>query len=139
MNKLILKSELDLDFILIAITSVLKDYRMCFKINKQLQFQFYRTDELSLSKTDSKPPTLFSTYQYQLEQSETDMYLIANKGSDAFLVPEMKQADFFILIKNYIDDEDLQQLLINLNKIPDVSVAIQVNPKKLKSKENLIF
>jgi hypothetical protein len=74
-----------------------------------------------------------------MPEADTELYIIANKGFEGFLVPEMKKADFFILIRNYIDLADLKQLISQLNKIPEILVAIEVDPKKLKSKENLIF
>lgn len=138
MNKLTLKFELDLDFILIALTVPLKDYRLSFKINKQLNIQFCRQDELYLPAGENSG-SYFSMYHYQYKQTETDFYLLANKGTEGFLIPEMKSADYFIMIKNFIDDEDLETFLSGLNKIPEVQVAAEVDPKKLKSKENLIF
>ena len=51
----------------------------------------------------------------------------------------MKKVDFFLLIQNYIHADDLKGIINGLNKIPEVLVAVEVDPKKLKSKENLIF
>ncbi|TZF82246.1 IPExxxVDY family protein [Pedobacter sp. BS3] len=139
MNKLILKYEPDFDFILIAVTSSLKDYRLCFKINKQLNIKFHRIDELSLQFAKGAEPVYFTRYYYQPEQSETEFYLLNNKGTEGYLIPEMKTADFFILILNYIDDEDFDTFMNGLAAIPEVVAAVEVDPKKLKSKENLIF
>ncbi len=139
MNKLILKYELDLDFVLIALTVPLRDYRLCFKINKQLNLQFYRIEELGLQFTGSDSPAYFSRYHYQKIQTETDFFLLANKGTEGLLIPEMKTVDFFIVIQNYISREDLDYFISGLKKIPEVQVAAEVDPKKLKSKENLIF
>lgn len=55
------------------------------------------------------------------------------------MIPEMKNVDYFILIKNFIDQEDIDQLISGLNAIPEIVVAAEVDPAKLKSKENLIF
>lgn len=139
MNKFTLKYELDLDFVLIALTVPLKDYRLCFKINKQLNIQFHRIDELYFQIDTNTESVYFSRYHFYQYQTENDLYLIANKGSERFLIPEMKTVDFFILIKNYMDKEDLEDLILGLNKIPEVQVATEVDPKKLKSNENLIF
>jgi hypothetical protein len=43
-------------------------------------------------------PMLFSLYHYVWESTETDFYFIGNKGSDGYLVPEMREADYFIMI-----------------------------------------
>lgn len=139
MNKLTLKYELEYDFVLIAITAPLKDYRLCYKINKQLLIEFYRTDELSLQYAISEQPAFFSKFHYRMAETETDFHLLSNKGTEGLLIPEMKNADFFILIQNYIDKDDLNHFITGLNKIPEVLVAVEVDPKKLKSKENLIF
>ena len=139
LNKLTLKFEPDLDFILIAITVPLRDYRFCFKLNKQLNRQFYRIEELELVFNPEEEPFYFSRYFYKDERTENEFFLLSNKGSEGFLVPEMKTVDYFLLIHHYFDDEDLEQLLSQINRIPEVLVAAEVNPRKLKSRENLVF
>jgi len=139
LSKLTLKYEPDFDFVLIAITAPLKDYRFCYKLNTQLNIQFYRLEELSLQNYSNEYNGYFTRYHYHLSQTETDFYLLANKGTEGFLIPEMNKVDFFILIMNYIDKESLDQIITGINKIPEVLVAVEVNPKRLKSKENLIF
>jgi hypothetical protein len=42
-------------------------------------------------------------------------------------------------VHNYVDKEELKEMIRGLNRIPEVLVAVEVDPKKLKSKENLIF
>ena len=71
--------------------------------------------------------------------TEVEFNLLANKGTEGFLIPEMKKVDYFLLIHNYIDDDDLKEVIAGLNRIPEVAVAAEVDPKKLKSKENLII
>lgn len=139
MNKTTLKFELELDFVLVAITTQLKDYMFCFKTNKQLGTSFCKINDLELPFNVDEEPFYFSRYFYLMPESETELYLLANKGTEGFLVSEMKKVDFFLLIKNYIHADDLKEIISGLNKIPEVLVAAEVDPKKLKSKENLIF
>ncbi|QQL48859.1 IPExxxVDY family protein [Mucilaginibacter ginkgonis] len=139
MNKRILKFEIDLDFVLIAITSSLKDYRLCFFINKQLSFNFVRQPDLEVDTRQDNQPGLFSIFHHYWETTETDFYLITNKGSDGLLIPEMREVDYFLMIKNYIDDDELDELINNLNRINDIVAAVKIDPKKIKSRENLLF
>jgi hypothetical protein len=139
LNRKILKFEIDLDFVLIAITTSLRDYRICHHINKRLNFNFTKKPDLEVDITKGAGPVLFSLYQYHWEASETDFYFIANKGSEGYLVPEMRKADYFIMIKNYIDDNDLDKLISDLNKIQEIVAAVKIDPKKIKSRENLLF
>jgi len=139
LNRKILKFEFDLDFVLIAVTTSLKDYRICFLINKYLNFNFVKTTDLAVDINQSPELVYFSKYTDHWEASATDFYFIANKGSDGYLVPEMNKTDYFLMIKNYIDEEDLDRLISGLNKIPEIVAAVKIDPKKIKSRENLLF
>jgi hypothetical protein len=104
-----------------------------------LNFNFVKIPDLEVDIYRDSGTIFFSLYHYNWEASETDFYFIANKGSDGYLVPEMKKADYFLLIKNYIDESDLDSLISTLNKIPEIMAAVKIDPKKIKSRENLLF
>jgi hypothetical protein len=140
LTKKVLKFEIDLDFILIAINTPLKDYRVCHFINKYLHFNFYKQPDLAVDIYQGMhEPALFSIYHYQWEATETDFYFIANKGSEGYLIPEMREVDYFFMIKNFIDDTDLNSIISGLNRIPEIMAAVKIEPKKIKSRENLLF
>jgi hypothetical protein len=139
LNRKFLKFEIDLDFVLIAITTSLKDYRACYLINKFLNFDFARATDLEVDIYPGAPPVYFSLFKYNWEASETDFFFIANKGSDGYLIPEMKKTDYFLMIKNYIDETDLDALVSAVNRIPEIVAAVKIDPKKIKSRENLLF
>ena len=138
MIKKFLKLELDFNFVLIAITSQLKDYMLCFNINKSATTDFRKIEDLELS-FKGVAPKFFSRYLHQLTDSECAFFFISNKGTEGFLIPEMKETDYFILIKEFIDEEDLDFFLERLKRIKDIQAAVEINPERLKSKENLLF
>jgi hypothetical protein len=137
LNRKTLKFEIDLDFVLVAITTSLRDYRLCYHINKRLNFNFTKSADLEIIQGGMS--VYFSLYQFHWEASDTDFYFIANKGSDGYLIPEMRKVDYFIMIRNYINDEDLDKLITDLNKIQEIVAAVKVDPKKIKSRENLLL
>ena len=140
MNKVTLKYELDLDFVLIAITSSLRDYRLCYFINKVTGLKLHKTADYEIGIPPPIGLASFSRYADVDETNETEYYLLANRGLDGgILVPEMRHSDYFLLIRNFIDDEDLTELLDHIVSIADVVAASEIAPEKLKSKENLIF
>ena len=139
LNRKILKFEIDLDFVLIAVTTPLKDYRICYLINRYLNFNLAKADDLKVEIVPNTDPVLFSMYVYNWEASDTDFYFIANKGSDGYLIPEMRKTDYFLMIKNYIDEDDLDNLVSSLNRIAEIVAAVKIDPKKIKSRENLLF
>jgi hypothetical protein len=140
LTKKVLKFEIDLDFVLIAINTPLKDYRVCHFINKHLNFELRKQPDLGIDiYQGTTEPAFFSIYHYQWETTETDFYFIANKGSEGLLIPEMREVDYFFMIKNFIDDADLNHIISQLNRIPEIIAAVKIDPKKIKSRENLLF
>lgn len=139
MNKTYLKLSLDLDFVLIAITASLKDYVLCHKINTRLNFNFEKMDDHEVYFNIDEAPLSFSKYYFFVEQGEIEYYLINNRNAEGFLIPEMNKVDFFMVIHQYIDKEDLSYILNGLNKLPDIQVAAQIEPKRLRSRENLVM
>jgi len=140
LTKKVLKFEIDLDFVLIAINTPLKDYRVCHFINKFLNFNLTKTSDLAVDIYQiTTDPAFFSIFHYQWETTETDFYFIANKGTEGLLIPEMREVDYFFMIKNFIDDTDLNSIVSTLNRIPEIIAAVKIDPKKIKSRENLLF
>lgn len=139
MNKLTLKYELPIDFNLVAISCPLKDYRLCYYINKVTALDLYKIEDHELW-LENQPTTYFGKYTYEDSNNDTSYFLLNNKGIEGgILIPEMKITDFFLLVKNAIDDELLQWQISQINDLKDVVVASEIDPHKLKSRENLVF
>jgi len=139
LNKTYLKLSLDLDFVLIAITASLKDYVFCHKVNTSLNLNFEKIDDHEVYFNVDEAPLAFSKYYFTTEHGDNEFYIVNNRNSEGFLVPEMKKVDYFMIIHSYIDKDDLNYILTGLNKLSDIQVAAQINPVKLKSKENLVM
>jgi hypothetical protein len=139
LNKTYLKLTLDLDFVLIAITASLKDYVLCHKINTSLSFNFEKVEDHEVYFNVDEDPLAFSKYFFFVEQGEIEYYILNNRNAEGFLIPEMNKVDFFLIIHQYVDKEDLNFILNGLNKLADIQVAAQINPAKLKSNQNLIM
>lgn len=162
-NKLIAKLDVDmdeeLDFVLLAITCPLKDYRLCHFINKGTNLNLIRgkegkydhdgrlknktEDELEyhiIFDTKKKMANYFTTFHYFSNDFDTAYYLLNNRSiENGVLIPEHPNFDFFMLIKNYSDKDDVQHIIKAISSLPDVILVKEISPKILKSKENLIF
>jgi hypothetical protein len=108
-------------------------------VNKELNFNFIKSDDLYLDPLHGEAPAYFSLYKYSWESSETEFYFISNKGSEGYLIPEMNKTDYLLMIKNYIDEDELDDIILRLNRISEIVAAVKVDPKKIKSRENLLF
>jgi len=67
LNRKVLKFEIDLDFVLIAITTSLKDYRICYLINKFLNFNFIKIADLPVDIFSATRPEVAQEIVHQLD------------------------------------------------------------------------
>jgi len=154
--------DLELDFNLVGISSVLRDYRLAHFINKHTGLQFINgkedyydhngnkkdkpQDELDYhiiyeNKKNKKPVQQhFNIFRFHNPTFEFEYYLLSNKSIEgASLVPEILSFDYFLIIKHFIHPDDLDALIDNIKTIPEVLLVKEIDPTALKSKENLIF
>ncbi|HEY9561071.1 MAG TPA: IPExxxVDY family protein [Anseongella sp.] len=138
MNKKILRVNYDFDFTLIGIISPLRAYRLCWFLNNQLKMSLEREEDLSLRR-EPEEEVFFPRYFFYIEESETDFYVLGNRGTEGYLVPEQKEIDFFMLIYNLPGKDGGSDLIKKIKLIPEVQSAFLLDPGRLKSRENLLF
>ncbi len=160
----VLKLQLDefdaIDYDLIAIHSTVEDYRMAFLLNQQLPI-ILQKNKSTIEVSGKEGEASFAYFVYDDDKAETNWVLIPNKNEivvrkkstgqnlflDAqveiatrvYLLPELKKADYFLKIEHQDTFHQVDQLLSDIKKINQVSTVYVVDPKKIKSKNNLIF
>lgn len=143
MSKNKLNIHLSFDFLLIGIISTLKEYQLAWNINNVLEIRLIKEDDVLLEFLSGKN-MLVSNYSFSTENSQ--LRLLKNKTTVAniaenstFLIPELNQFDYFILIDGFEDTFDNKTLKEKLQAIKHIQYLQFFNPDDLKSKENLLF
>ncbi|PKR81471.1 IPExxxVDY family protein [Brumimicrobium salinarum] len=139
MAKYTLSLEDDFNFDLIGICSHQGDYRVCWSINDSIGLKLKKSDEpFMVSGKKGQVISSHSLYEWEDEEAYVNYYLIQNKNSGKFLVPEKSQIDYFLVIKenNVID---INTLLNNIKDISSILTAFIFDPNELKSANKFIF
>lgn len=147
------------DFKVIALHTVLQDYKLAYLLNQELEFCFKKISP-DLDFLIDGVNTYFSAFEYQDHKSLVDWHLIKNKFSVktfegnslglfhteasfartyVYLQPEIKEADFILKIEGDVLEKKIKEILQKINKIEGVITAYSVNSQKLNHKEYLIF
>ena len=150
----------EIDYDLIAIHTSLEDFRMAFFINQILPVNLSKSEnEIQINIKEGE--THFSRFYYNDDESAITWNLIQNKNkivqhktgnsenlfsdltmevsTNVFLLPEFKNADYFLKIENNGDAMNILKIQILLNTIDNVSTVYIIDTDKIKSKNNLIF
>ena len=156
--KLLLSDFDAIDYDLIAIHTTLEDYRLAFFINQKFPVLLSKSKDFLEFQT-LNGLAFFSKFNYLQEDTEEEWTLIENKDelaserksgtidlfsneneeiiSNVYFLPDMKKVNYFLKIVN--TTVQLDEILLHLNEITQISTAYIVDVNKLKSKNNLIF
>jgi hypothetical protein len=136
MAKFTLDIEYEYQFSLIGISCHARDYKLCWSINNQLEYDFSRKENLKLvTKVSSQE---FSHYSYEDLDEHHSLSLISNKEPGYMLIPEQKQADYFLKVTG-MSDAQIEELIKKLRSVDVVITAFLIDIEKLKSKQNLLI
>ena len=139
LTKSVLICEPEYDFEVISLVSSVKDYRLCWLLNRHLKFDFSRVDDLMLPAQKKKKGGTFSNYFFYDEMNKLNYFLLANKDGGVFLLPELKQVDYIIKLEGFMADEKKKELLEELKLVPYLETVFGNSLDELKSKANLLF
>jgi len=139
MAKYTLKLDEEYDFDLIGLCSHQQDYRVCWSINKQLELRLEKSiDPLVIYGKKNTLISQHSLFAYEDEESGLTYYLIKNRSEGKFIIPEKSQIDFFLMITEG-GVVDIDEVLGQLKKTPEVLAVFEFDPYTLKSAHNLVF
>lgn len=140
MGKHTLEIEYDYSFVLIGISSHEKDYRICWAINNKLELELVKTESLEIKEKKLDAPSHYSLFVCNREEEFSEYFLIANRSEKGILIPEQKQMDYFIIIKEEeIKEEKVTDIIKKIKEITLVQTAVRIDASTLKSKQNLIL
>lgn len=138
MKKVFLDIGFDYDFLLLGIVSQEKAHRLVWFINNQLSYHFAHDGELVMYE-EEEPVAAYTKYAFTDEMNHLEFFIVENKDESSYLIPELRQVDFFMMIKGALDFLDVKTLITNMKPIEPIQLITEIDHQKLKSKQNLIF
>jgi len=142
MKKRKLEAEINYDFSLFGIISPLKEYKLAWFLNNELDVHLDKAKDIEIVFLKNQN-LIISNFQYETEHSK--IRLLKNKSVDqfadnsAFLLPELHRFDYLIIVEGFDGTYSNKNLKEKLSSIPQVQFVQSFPIDSLKSKENLIF
>jgi hypothetical protein len=134
--------DYDYDFELIGIISSLKGHKLGWCINNELRIDLRKEDDLCIDFLHEGQLVIIH-YIYETEYS--NFRLIKNKSCEfaniasPYLIPELKEYDYFIQIKDESGVYSVSGIIEKLKHISGIEYIKEIETENLKSKDNLIF
>jgi hypothetical protein len=134
-RKLQLKIDYFDEYHMLAIVSHLKDYRLAYHINQALGSHLKKFDDLVISNGGEQSYTWYCCHE---KENHMRVYLIGNSDKGARLIPSRKEIDFFLLIKNAINTEKMNDILKKIRSISDVIGVFKQEMASIKDMDVLL-
>lgn len=138
-KKKFIKIDSGYNFIVAGIVTPLPEYRLCWNLNTVLGVEFYKTDDITITIPENHIRQNFSRFVFEEDITISTFWVLQNKNNGDYLLPEVKQSDYLLLVKGTYYTNKLKALEHQIRKIPEVQTTITLQPNKLKNKERLIF
>jgi hypothetical protein len=128
MKKIVTELE-SMDFYYLGISSVAKDILLITKINAELDYQFFYSNNLKIqiSKEELEEFNVFKNAEF--EETEAKIAIIEVKNQNVILFPKLKQMDYLI-VANF----PIQHLKATLSKLQVVNIVFDIDLKFIKER-----
>ncbi len=122
---------------LIGIASTLAGYRLIHHINKNLNVDFSKQEDLPYYLTEKNVLQL-PLYHCVHTPTQNNWFMLSNSGQkQKRAIPALKNVDFFLIIDAAESDAAIKDLLSNIRKIKGVQMATAVSASSIKNMELL--
>ena len=125
-------------YTLTGISCHLRDYRLSYLLNENLGFEMVRLEDLPCITPGAKESSPFSLFRWKDEDHYNVYYLLANRSGESLLIPQMRQADFLLLVEGPFKKKQQDELLARLRRVPNINTAFGIPFSSVKNYENIL-
>jgi len=123
------------EYHLLAIASHLKDYRLAYCINQKAASHLKKFDDLAVGDSEADNYSWYYCYE---KEDHTTLYLISNSNGVRHLIPSKKEIDYFLLIKNAVNDVKVKELARQVREIENIVGVFQMDMTTVKDMDVLL-
>jgi len=123
----------DYEFVVLAINSHIKGYKLCWNINNKLGFNFEMTDAHIISEDLE-----FTRYSMR-NAKDVKFDILSNRSKKGFLIPSQKSVNYFLVIKDESWNEIKESFLSKLRAINEILLVFELDLEKIKNSNRFII
>ena len=98
-----LEMAIEEDFCLLGVVTDEPDYKLCWMINRALDMNFEKQEELQLFHRKLGEEQVFSLFSYHDNDAMISYRIIRNRAENGYYLDELKNIDYMIHIQGEIN------------------------------------
>ncbi|MBS1570332.1 MAG: IPExxxVDY family protein [Bacteroidetes bacterium] len=136
MAKLKLENDILPDAQVIAISSHVNDYRLCWSLNRSLGIALSR-NRSDIEEEGPEHPAFYPVFSHQEEDGAALFSLIGNHAQEGVLIASQRQADFFLVAEGE-NRPEAAELLGRVRAAEFVLAAFTLDIRSIKGAYKLL-
>lgn len=137
------KHKLDLaieeDFCLLGVVTDEPDYKLCWMINRFLDMNFEKQEELQLFHRKLDEEQVFSHFSYHDSDTLITFRIIRNRSENGYFLDELKNIDYLIHIQGEINTMRINDFMQSVGALEPVRMCVPSDLSRIKNKERLLL
>jgi hypothetical protein len=134
-----LKMAMEEDFCLLGVVADEPDYKFCWMINRVLEINFEKLDDLVLYHPKLDADQEFSVFFYENEEAMLTYRIVKNRSDKGYFLDELKNLDFLVHIQGEIYGSQIGTFMKSVNSLSSVRMCVPVDLSRLRNKERLLL
>lgn len=137
------KHRLDLaieeDFCLLGVVSDEPDYKLCWMINRSLDMNFEKQDDLQLFHRKLDEDQFFSHFSFHDNDSLITFRIIKNRTENGYFLEELKNIDYLVHIQGEISAAGISNFMHSVSELGTVRMCVPTDLSRIKNMERLLL
>ena len=120
----VLNCDYDYSFVVLAINSHSKVYKLCWSLNKHLGLSFEKTNNHKINEKLIVP-------RYKSKKKDgTVLNLLVNQSKKGYMIPSQKTVNYFLIINKDNWKKEKHEFLSKLRKINDILLVFELGSEQ---------
>jgi len=134
-----LEMAMEEDFCLLGMVSDEKDYRLCWLINRAMNVDFRREDNLELYHKRLKVKQQFANFSFNDEHAFLNYRIIKNRSEEGFFLDEVKNLDYLIHIQGELSETHIRYFMQGIGDLPEIRMLIPVDLRLIRQSAERLY
>ncbi len=134
-----LEVAIEEDFCLLGLVTDEPDYKLCWLINRVMDMDFQKLEDLVLFHKKLDEDQIFSLFVFHDKESLLTYRIINNRADRGFFLDELINLDYLVHIQGEVITDNIQNFLLKVGKIETVRMCVPVDLKRIRHKERLLL
>ncbi|MDF1574952.1 MAG: IPExxxVDY family protein [Bacteroidales bacterium] len=127
------------DFCLLGVVTDETDYKLCWMINRSLEMNFEKQEDLQLFHPRLKQEQVFSLFAFHEDNAMITYRIIKNRTENGYYLDELKNIDYLIHIQGEINTLRISGFMQALGALEPVRMCVPTDLGRIKNKDRLFL